>query len=68
MPNGVSSGRPPANDLPPSAVWQTWPGYSEQERIAGEIAMQLRRGWRIERVDTPIGPGLHTKIAEKKPD
>lgn len=39
----------------------------EQNRVAGEIADQLRYGWRIEQVEPQAGPGPHATWL-RKPD
>lgn len=40
----------------------------EQERVVGEINAQFRYGWKIEEVRCPVGPGLHAKTGEMKPE
>jgi hypothetical protein len=40
----------------------------EQNRVAEEITVQLRRGWKIEPNDVPIAPGMHSMIGRKAPD
>lgn len=40
----------------------------EQDRVAGAIAEHVQRAWRIESHDTPVAPGLHSKLAAKTPD